>query len=153
MPSNRLREYLDTNKVKYVVIVHSASYTAQEIAASAHISGDEMAKTVILKLDGKLAMVVLPASHQLDLEQCKSIIGAKKLELAPEEEFKYRFPECEIGAMPPFGNLYEMDTFVAEQLGNNEFIAFNAGNHRELIKTKYDEFERLVKPKKISLSL
>ncbi len=152
MPSNRLREYLDTNKVKYVVIVHSASYTAQEIAASAHISGDEMAKTVILKLDGKFAMVVLPASHKVDLDRCKSIIGAKSVELALEEEFKYRFPECEIGAMPPFGNLYEMDTFVAEQLGKNEFIAFNAGNHRELIKTKYDEFERLVQPKKISIT-
>ncbi|HHJ52948.1 MAG TPA: YbaK/EbsC family protein [Caldithrix abyssi] len=152
MPMNRLRNYLDEHGVKYVVIIHSPTYTAQEIAASAHIPGNELAKTVILKIDGKMAMAVLPASRMVDLELCQEKIGAKKVELATEEEFKYQFSDCEIGAMPPFGNLFDMETYVSDELKKNEFIVFNAGNHRELIKTSYRDFEKLVQPKVIPLS-
>lgn len=152
MPMNRLRNYLDEHSVKYVVIIHSPTYTAQEIAASAHIPGHELAKTVILKLDGKMVLAVLPASRMIDLELCKKVTGAKTIELATEEEFKYQFPDCEIGAMPPFGNLFDMETYISDELKENEFIVFNAGNHRELIKTAYRDFERLVQPRVIKLT-
>ena len=146
MPIKKLKEYLDRNKVKYVIMKHSAAYTAQEIAAQAHIPGKQLAKTVIIKIDGKMAMAVLPASYKVDLKLLKKAAGAKKVELANEKEFKGFFPECEVGAMPPFGNLYEMDVFVSESLAEDETIAFNAGSHTELIKLNYADFEKLVKP-------
>lgn len=146
MPVKKLMEYLDSNKVKYVTMKHSAAYTAQEIAAQAHIPGKQLAKTVILKIDGKMAMAVLPASYKVDLKLLKKAARAKKVELANEKEFKGFFPECEVGAMPPFGNLYEMDVFVSESLAEDETIAFNAGSHTELIKLDYADFEKLVKP-------
>jgi Ala-tRNA(Pro) deacylase len=152
MPVKKLREFLDENKVKYVVISHSTAYTAQEIAASAHISGKEMAKTVIVKVDGKTAMAVLPASYRVDFDLLKKATGAKKVELASEREFKDMFPECDTGAMPPFGNLYGMDVFVAEKLTEDQEIAFNAGSHAELVKLPYKDFERLVQPKVLRFS-
>ncbi len=106
MPLQKLREFLDQNSVKYVSISHSPAYTAQEIAASAHIPGQELAKTVMVKLDGKMAMAVLPASFKVDLDHLGSATGADAVELATEEEFKGLFPGCEPGAMPPFGNLW-----------------------------------------------
>ena len=146
MPIKKLKEYLDSNNVKYVIMKHSAAYTAQEIAAQAHIPGKQLAKTVIIKVDGKMAMAVLPASYKVDLKLLKKAARAKKIELANEKEFKGLFPECEVGAMPPFGNLYEMDVFVSESLGEGETIAFNAGSHTELIQLDYADFEKLVKP-------
>ncbi len=133
------------------MIVHSPAYTAQEVAASAHVSGKELAKTVILKLDGKLAMCVMPAYQRVDFEKCKEQMNAREVQLADEEEFKYAFPGCEIGAMPPFGNLYDMPVFVCKSLTENEVIAFNAGSHRELIKLPYRDFEKLVKPKVVQI--
>jgi len=153
MPINKLKGFLDSKEVKYVTIRHSTAYTAQEIAASAHIPGKELAKTVIVKIDDKLAMTVLPASFKIDFNHLKSLTGASKVELATEEEFKYRFPGCEIGAMPPFGNLYDLDVFVAESLTDDEEIAFNAGSHSELIRLSYADFERLVGPKILKFSL
>lgn len=152
MTVRRLREFLDENKVKYMVISHSLAYTAQEIAASAHISGQELAKTVVVKIDGEMALAVLPATYKIDFDLLKQATGAKKLELASEREFTDRFPECETGAMPPFGNLYGMDVFVAETLTEDEEIAFNAGSHTELVKLAYKDFERLVKPKVVRFS-
>jgi Ala-tRNA(Pro) deacylase len=146
MPVKKLKDFLDSNEVPYVVCVHSTAYTAQQIAASAHVPGKELAKTVVVKLDGKMAMAVLPASYKVDLDKLKSVSGAKKIELADEEEFRTRFPDCEAGAMPPFGNLYEMNVYVAESLAEDEEISFNAGTHRELIRLKYKDFEKLVKP-------
>ena len=152
MPVEKLKKFLEANKVKYMLCVHSTAYTAQEIAASAHIPGRELAKTVMVKLDDKMAMAVLPASHKVDFDLLKRATGAKSIELASEEEFKYAFPDCEIGAMPPFGNLYDTEVFVAETLSEDEEIAFNAGSHHELIKLAYKDFERLVLPKKIKFS-
>lgn len=147
MPVKKLREYLDDQKVKYVCISHSPAFTAQEIAASAHVPGKELAKTVMVKLDKKMAMVVLPASERVDLKALQASSGAKKVELAGEKDFRHLFPECEVGAMPPFGNLYDMEVFVSPTLTEDEEIAFNAGSHVELIRLAYRDFERLVKPK------
>ena len=146
MPVKQLKEFLDNEKVKYVTIRHSPTYTAQEVAASTHIPGKEMAKTVVVKLDGKMALTVLPASNKVDFELLKGIAKAQKAELATEDEFKDRFPECELGAMPPFGNLYGMQVFVTTSLAQDDEIAFNAGSHTELIRLAYKDFERLVKP-------
>lgn len=146
MPAKKVAQFLDSHKVKYVAIKHSAAYTAQEIAASAHIPGKELAKTVMVKIDGKMAMAVLPASYRVDFERLKGLAGARKVELASEQEFRDMFPESEVGAMPPFGNLYGMDVYVAKPLPEDEEIAFNAGSHTELIRLHYADFQRLVEP-------
>ena len=152
MPVKKLKEFLDENGVKYVIISHSHAYTAQEIAALAHIPGKELAKTVIVKIDGKMAMAVLPASYKVKLHLLEDAANADKVELADEHEFKGLFPECEIGAMPPFGNLYDMAVFVSESLAEDKEIAFNAGSHTELIRLAYSDFEKLVQPKVVKLS-
>jgi len=149
MPVRKLKEFLDSQKIKYVTISHSKAYTAQEVAATSHVPGKELAKTVMVKIDGKIAMAVLPSSYQIDFHLLRKSIGAKNAMLATEEEFKDLFPECDVGAMPPFGNLYGMDVYVAEVLAEDDEIAFNAGLHTELIRMKYGDFERLVKPKKV----
>jgi Ala-tRNA(Pro) deacylase len=146
MPVRRLKNLLDTENVKYVTISHSQAFTAQETASSAHIPGKELAKTVMVKIDGKMAMAVLPASSRLDFGLLRAAAGAHEVGLATEEEFEDMFPGCDVGAMPPFGNLYGMEVFVAEKLAEDEEIAFNAGSHTELIKLSYKDFERLVKP-------
>jgi Ala-tRNA(Pro) deacylase len=143
----RLREFLDDQRVKYLMISHSPAFTAQEIAASAHIPGKELAKTVMVKLDGKMTMAVLPASRRVDFEALRSRTGARQAELANEKEFQDMFPECELGAMPPFGNLYGLDVWVDESLTRDAEIAFNAGSHTELLRLAYRDFERLVNPK------
>jgi Ala-tRNA(Pro) deacylase len=152
MPVRKVKEFLDSNKIKHVSIKHSLAYTAQEIAASAHIRGKELAKTVMVSLDGKTAMAVLPASYRVDLEHLKKAAGAKKIELLAEKDFKDMFPECEVGAMPPFGNLYGMKVYVATSLAEDDEIAFNAGSHTELIRVAYKDFERMVKPKVLEFS-
>ena len=152
MTVRKLKELLDSNQIKYDTIIHKPSYTAQEIAASAHISGKEVAKTVLVKIDGKMTMVVLPASSKIDLGLLKKKVGADKVELAGEREFESRFPDCDLGAMPPFGNLYGMDVFVEDTLTRDEEIAFNAGSHTELIKLAYKDFEKLVHPKIANIS-
>jgi len=152
MPVKKLKAFLDENNVKYVTIKHSMAYTSQEIAAKSHVSGKEFAKTVIIKIDGKMAMTVLPASYQVDFNSLQEIFGTKKISLATEEEFKYLFPDCEVGAMPPFGNLYDMEVFVAETLAEDDDIAFNAGNHTEMVQLRYKDFERLVEPRVFKFS-
>lgn len=146
MPAKKLMEFLDGNQVKYVMITHSTAYTAQEVAALAHIRGRDMAKTVIVNLDGKLAMAVLPASKHVDLSLLKAVAGAKTVALATEAEFRGKFPECETGAMPPFGNLYGVPVFVEESLTKDKEISFNAGTHNELMRIAYADFDRLVQP-------
>jgi Ala-tRNA(Pro) deacylase len=153
MPVERLKKVLDQNKIKYVCLSHSPAYTAQEIAASAHISGREVAKTVIIKLDGTFAMVVLPASLRIDFDLLRDAFTATQVELATEDEFKDLFPKCEVGAMPPFGNLFGMHVYVAPELADDEFIAFNAGSHTELIQMHYVDFEDLVQPQELLLAM
>ena len=146
MPGSRLKEFLDSENIKYITIAHSPAYTAQEIAATTHIPGKEIAKTVVVKINGKMSMVVTPASEHVKLNKLKEALGADNVELASESEFKNSFPDCETGAMPPFGNLYDMKVFVSQALREDEQIAFNAGSHSELVRLPYTEFERLVGP-------
>jgi Ala-tRNA(Pro) deacylase len=152
MPVRKLKEYLDSHSVKYITIQHSQAYTAQEIAASAHVPGKELAKTVIIKIDGQMAMAVLPASYRVDFDLLREDAEADEVELATEQEFMELFPGCELGAMPPFGNLYGMDVYVAATLSDDEEIAFNAGSHTELVRLAYRDFERLVKPQVVKFS-
>lgn len=152
MPVKKLKEFLDKEKIKYVSIVHSPAYTAQEVAASAHITGKELAKTVIVHLDKETAMAVLPANRKIILQDLREVTGADQVKFVPEDEFKKQFPDCETGAMPPFGNLYGMEVYAAAALAENEQIAFNAGSHTELIKLAYKDFERLVRPKVVSFT-
>jgi Ala-tRNA(Pro) deacylase len=153
MSSKKLKAFLDENKIKYVSIQHSSAYTAQEIAAIAHISGKDLAKTVIIKIDGKIAMAVLPASYKVSFDHMKETLGANDVRLAYEQEFMDKFPDCEVGAMPPFGNIYGIDVYAAESLTEDEEIAFNACSHTELIKMKFSDFEKLVNPKRIKFSV
>ncbi len=132
-----------------MTITHSPAYTAQTIAAAAHIPGKDLAKTVMVVLDDQMAMAVLPSSTMVDLERLREAAEVKKARLATEAEFKGLFPECEVGAMPPFGNLWDMPVYVDATLAEDENIAFSAGSHVELIKLAYGDFARLVGPKAI----
>ena len=152
MPAKRLKDLLDREGVKYVSIAHSPAYTARETAEAAHVPGKDFAKTVMVHIDGRLAMAVLPASEKLDLARLKDAAGGRHVRLALESEFDRQFPGCEPGAMPPFGNLYGMRVFVAETLAADGEIAFNAGSHAELIRMAYKDFERLVQPATARLS-
>ena len=146
MPVQRLKDFLDEHQVKYVVISHSRAFTTQEIAAATHIPGKELAKTVIVDIDGKTAMAVVPGSQKVDLALLRDALGAEQVTLAKEAAFKDRFPGCDLGAMPPFGNLYGMPVYVADSLTEDEEIAFNAGSHDQLVKLAYRDFARLVRP-------
>jgi len=152
MPTQKLRNYLDQHEIHYVTISHSPAYTAQRIAEMTRIPGKELAKTVIVKIDDKFAMAVLPASRRVNLRHLKEAIGADEVTLSSETEFNELFPDCEVGAMPPFGNLYDMGVYVAEQLTEDEEIAFNAGTHSELVKMSYNDFANLVTPQVVALT-
>jgi len=147
MPAAKLKEFLDGRGTKYVVITHSPAFTAQEVAAAAHISGKDMAKVVVVKLDGSMALAVLRACDDLDFGLLQQATGAGSAELANESEFADRFPGCEVGAMPPFGILFGMDTVVDVALAEDEAIAFNAGSHKELVQLAYGDFEDVVGPR------
>jgi Ala-tRNA(Pro) deacylase len=146
MPAQKLKRFLDENGIRYVAIQHSPAFTAQEVAASAHIPGRELAKTVMVKLDGTMAMIVLPATKKIDLDQLELVAGVHAASLSSERDFQIMFPDCEPGAMPPFGNLYGMRVFVDELLALDEQIAFNAGTHAELIQMAFEDFRRLANP-------
>ena len=152
MPSKKLKEFLDNNDIKYISIMHSLAFTAVDIAKSVHIPSKEMAKTVIVKNEGKLAMAVVPANYKVNLETLRQALDSDSLELATEQEFFSEFSDCEVGAMPPFGNLYDMDVYVAESLTEDEKISFNAGSHSEIIQMDYRDYEKLVKPRFIILA-
>lgn len=153
MVLKKLRSYLDDNGIEYLVISHSQAFTAQKVAASAHIKGKNIAKTVMVIANEKMIMVVLPANNRVDFEKLQDAIGVVNIWLADEKEFKDAFPSCETGAMPPFGNLYDMDVYVDESLRGDHDIAFNAGSHTDLIQLHYGDFERLVKPKILNFSV
>lgn len=146
MISKKLKEFLDQKGISYSVFQHEEAFTAQELAAISHIPGREMVKVVILVGNGRHFMVVLPASYRVDLEELKGILKVENLRLSTEEEFGKLFPDCEIGAMPPFGNLYNIETYVDRILTEDETIVFLAGNHRESIKMKYKDYDEAVRP-------
>lgn len=153
MPIARITEYLDQHRIKYQRISHSPAYTAQEVAARAHVSGWDLAKTVVVKLDDGLVMAVLPASELIDLGFLAEIVGSKEVSLATEEDFMDLFPGCELGAIPAFGNLYGLKVYVAPELADDDFIFFSAGSHTELIRMAYDDFELLVEPELLPVAV
>lgn len=152
--SKRVKEFLDQNDVKYTSVVHSKAYTAQEIASSSHISGYNLAKTVVLKdKNGAFALAVLQAVDKVDLESFNNKTNLEDVKLADEDEFGKLFPDASIGAMAPFGNLYDLPTYVEKALDQFHMITFNAGNHIELIRMPYQKYKELVKPKLIKFRL
>ena len=151
MPTTKLKEFLNARGVAHAIIPHPLAFTATSVAGAAHIRGKEMAKTVLVNMDGSLAMAVVPATRRVDLERLRQATGAHHIELAHEREFIGDFPECEPGAMPPFGNLYGMQVFVEPHLAEDDHIAFNAGSHTELISMAYKDFDRLVHPKLVDM--
>lgn len=151
MLAPRFKEFLDSNGVEYTSIQHRPAYTAMETAESAHVLGQEMAKTVIVDLDGKLAMAVLPATKHVSLERLGRSTGVHHVDIAKEGEFRFDFPDCEVGAMPPFGNLFDMEVLVDPRLTLDKEIVFNAGSHAELIRMAYKDFQRIVHPKEVAM--
>lgn len=147
MIAQKVKAFLDENGVRYETIFHTLAYTAQTTAESAHIPGKEMAKAVVVKVDGRMALAVLPASRHVSFHELREITGSNDVHLAGELELRSIFPGCELGAMPPFGNLYGLDVWVDPTLAEDEMIAFNAGSHTELIRMRYADFARLVSPR------
>jgi Ala-tRNA(Pro) deacylase len=147
MLATRLKEFLRKNNVNFETIVHPNVYTAQGVAAATHTPGKEFAKTVILNVDGAFAMAVLPAADVVDLALLEKDLGAAKVRMADECEFASLFPDCEVGAMPPFGPLYNLPVYADETLAEDDWIVFNAGSHREAIRMAFQDFKRLVDPK------
>ena len=153
MPVKKLQEFLDSNQVRYITINHSPAYTAREVAASTFVPRREFAKATIVKLDGVMAIAVVPASRHVDMDKLASEAGAAKAVLASEDEFQSRFPGCELGAMPPFGNLYDMQTFVDTMLEEDDEIAFNAGTHTQVVRLSFEDYSKLSQPTMCSISV
>jgi Ala-tRNA(Pro) deacylase len=142
----RMEQYLRENSVGFEVMAHSQAFTMQEVAAALHVPGDQVAKVVIVCADDKMAMLVLPAPYRLNTEKARALLGAKKARLAKEDEFADLFPDCATGAMPPFGNLYDVPVYVDRALAEESDIVFRIGTHRESMKVAYADFARLVQP-------
>ncbi len=143
----KLKDYLEKNQVRYEVGYHERVYTSQEIAAAMHVPGKELTKVIMVKADGKMVMLVLPASYRVDTKKLKKVFKCKRLGIAKEKDFEELFPDCEIGAMPPFGNLYHLEVWVDQVLTQDEFIVFQAGSHVETLRIKYSDYARLVNPR------
>lgn len=151
MAMERVKRFLDENSVKYVIQQHSPAYTAQEIAEAAHVPGRHFAKCVVVDIDGRLALIVLPATDRIDLQRLARSVGAQSVELVKEDDFEDRFPDCEAGAMPPFGNLFEMEVFVSPHLVEADLISFSAGSHHEVMQLAFSAFDRLVNPVEVAM--
>src|SRR6266699_3458105 len=148
----QLIDCLDGNKVSYEVLQHPEAVTAQRIAPAEHVKGRHHAKVVMVKSGDQHLMIVLPADHQIDLEKAEKTIG-NAVSLGKEQEFKSLFPDCAIGAMPPFGNLYGLPTYVDEHLAGQDYIVFEAGTHTDAIKMSYRDYEKIVKPEVKDLAI
>ena len=147
----KLKAILDEAKVPYEVYNHALAYTAQEIAAKQHVSGNELAKVVMIEADEQLVMAVVRGNDKVSLHVVEDSLDVRHARLATEDEFISRFPECEIGAMPPFGNLFGLKVYVDPALAKDEFIYFNAGSHVQTVRMKYQDFARIVQPTVIRL--
>jgi len=149
--STSLKSFLDENQIPYSVLTHTTAYTAQAAAATMQISGKELAKSVVLWAGEEMILAVLPAPNHVRLEKLAAEVG-NSVRLATEQEFSSLFPDCELGAMPPFGSLYNLPTYVDESLAADEAIVFNAGTHRDAIRMRYDDFVRVAKPRVCSFT-
>ncbi len=152
MLSPRLHNLLDLGQAPYTTLPHTRTVTAHDTAAAAHVQPELFAKTVMLKVDGRLSMMVMPAAYRVDLYRLGLALAGATVELAEESEFRDAFPDCEIGAMPPFGHLYGMPVYVDSRLAKQDGIVFNAGTHTEAVRMSYGEFERLAAPELLWLS-
>jgi len=148
----RLIDRLDQNKVQYEILHHSEAMTAQRIAQAEHVKGRHQAKVVMMKSGDQHLMLVLPADHYVDLEKVERAVG-KPVSFDHENEFKSFFPDCVMGAMPPFGNLYGLPTYVDKSLSEQDYIVFEAGTHTDAIKMSYPDYENIVKPKVADLAI
>jgi Ala-tRNA(Pro) deacylase len=146
MATRRIREFLDGSGVRYISISHSLAYTAQEIAESVHVPGDEMAKTVIVWIDNRLVMAVVPATKDVSVELLRRETGSQHVHLADEADFADRFLGCQLGTVPPFGILFGMETYIDRCMSRQEHIAFNAGTHTDVIVMRSDDYQRLATP-------
>lgn len=151
--ARRVKEYLEENRIPYTHCTHRLAYTAQEVAAAQHVPGREMAKTIVIKGDDRFVLVILPAVLKIDMKALWAELPFKHAELATERDFASLFPDSELGAMVPFGNLYRLPVYVDQSLSADENIVFNAGTHVDTIKMKYADFERLVQPTKINTAI
>jgi Ala-tRNA(Pro) deacylase len=151
--SRGLKQYLEHNNVRYLCTPHAPAFTAQDVAASEHVPGRAVAKTVVINVDENYVLVVLPATMKIDLDALREELPFDQVELASESEFARLFPDSEPGAMPPFGNIYGLGVFVDRSLAENDEIVFNAGTHVETIRMKYADFERLVEPVTIDVAV
>ena len=142
----QLIDCLEENKVDYEILHHPEAVTAQRIAQAEHVKGRRHAKIVMVKSGEQHLMIVLPADHQVDLKKLKKAVG-KAVSLDSEQEFKQLFPDCVVGAMPPFGNLYGVPTYVDNRLAQEEYIVFEAGTHTDAIKLSYRDYEKIAKPR------
>ena len=145
MISTRLKQYLDDNQVGYDLMQHDPAFTAQQLAARMHVPGHEFVKVVVVKMDGAYALAALPAPRRVNFKQLARTGGVKRCSLASESEFQQLFPDCELGAMPPFGSLYNLPTYVDQELITAENIVINAGTHAEAIRVRYSDFNRLAR--------
>jgi Ala-tRNA(Pro) deacylase len=145
--AQNVADLLKSSGIAFEILKHPQAFTAQEVAATVHVTGKEIAKTIVVNVDGKFAMVVIPAPHKVSLKLLKELLGAKEVRLASEAELTQLFPDCELGAMPPFGNLYDMPVYISTSLKDRKEVIFNACTHTELIKISYADFERLVQPR------
>lgn len=142
----RMEQYLRENSVPFETMTHTQAYTMPEVAAALHVPGEQVAKVVVVKADGKMVMLVIPTSHRLNFAQVRALLDAKKVSLAKEEEFAELFPDCATGAMPPFGNLYNVPVYVDQALAGKTNIIFRVGTHRHTMKVAYADFARLAGP-------
>ncbi|SOB77660.1 Ala-tRNA(Pro) deacylase [Marinobacter sp. LV10R510-11A] len=146
MPVQQLKEFLEEANVEYMCLTHPPAFTAQELARHVKIAGDKAVKTVIIELDGKMAMLVMPATWRVRWDSLSRILETDFVDLADEQAFQDRFPNCEVGAMPPFGNLFGMTVYCAEPLTEQPELAFAAGSHTESLHMKTSDFLNLVQP-------
>lgn len=148
----KVQEFLDNSSVSYDVLEHVPVFTAQQMAAVEHEPGKYVAKPVIVKVDGKRIMCVLPACCKIDLGALKAQLGAKKAELADEKEIGEIFDDCELGAEPPFGNLYDLPVIIDKALASDDHILFQGGTHDLAIKLNMNDYRKLVEPKVMEFS-
>jgi Ala-tRNA(Pro) deacylase len=147
MPIPRdVRSFLKDHHIQYRSLYHPSTYTAQQLAHVEHIKGQKIAKSVLLKAGDEFVLAVLPAAYKVDFTEMKKVLGKNELRLGTETEMRQLFPDCEIGAIPPLGNLYGIKVFVDESLRANDEIVFSVGTHREALQLKYHDFEEAVKP-------
>jgi Ala-tRNA(Pro) deacylase len=144
---NLVKNYLDLQHVPYQHHIHATAFTAQQLAAAERVPETTIAKTVVVKADDQFVMAVLPGTVKVDTAALKDSLNAREVQLATEDEFQELFPDSDVGAMPPFGNLYDLPVCADESLARDEEIVFNAGTHEDAIRMRYSDFSRLVGPK------